>query len=144
MVKFRAGGLLLAFGFIYALALSSLAPIATPTAYATRCNSEGRLSIISIKPWYSGLCKAGTDDVEIKKLPDDIVVLGLNLLSIAIQIAGYAAVGLVIWGGVKYILASGEASKITSAKTTIQNALIGLLIVLVAVTLVDFVTNLYK
>lgn len=121
-----------------------LFPATTPIAQAAKCKTEAGLTIVSIKPWYSGVCKPGTDDVEIKSIPGDIIIIALNLLSIAIQIAGYAAVTLVIWGGIKYILASGEASKIASAKTTIQNALIGLLIVLVAITLVDFVTDLYK
>ncbi len=113
----------------------------SPTAHAAKCSSEDTLTLLSIKPWYSGVCKDGTDEVEIKDIPDDIIVIGLNLLSIAILLAGYAAVGLVIWGGIKYILANGESGKIASAKTTIQNALIGLLIVLVALTIVNFVVD---
>lgn len=124
--------------------LVALLPVVAPIAYADTCKSETSLAIISIKPWYSGLCKTGTDDVQIVKIPDDFIVLALNLLSIAIQVAGYVAVGFVIWGGIKYILASGDSGKIASAKNTIQNALIGLLIVLVAVTMVDFVTGLYS
>ncbi len=88
------------------------------------------------------LCKPGTDDVEITDIPDDIVVLALNVLSIAIQVAGYAAVGFVIWGGIRYMLADGESSKIASAKTTILNALVGLLIVLVAIAIVNFVVGI--
>lgn len=127
------------FAFMY-----SLFPVMATVAQAAKCKSEDGLTIISIKPWYSGVCKAGTDDVEISSIPGDIIVIALNVLSIAFQLAGYAAVGLVIWGGIKYILANGEASKIVAAKTTIQNALIGLLVVLVAVTIVDFITNLYQ
>lgn len=127
------------FASIYALF-----PLQLSTAYAAKCKSENSLSIISIKPWYSGVCKEGTDQVEITSIPGDIIVIILNVLSIAMQLAGYAAVGLVIWGGVKYILANGESGKVASAKSTIQNALIGLLIVLIAITIVDFVTNLYK
>lgn len=129
-------------GFISAFLLS-VSPAIMPTALADTCNSENGLAIIAIKPWYSGVCKTGTNDVEIKTIPDDIIVIALNVLSIAFQLAGYAAVGLVIWGGIKYVLSNGDSSKIASAKTTIQNALIGLLIVLAAVTLVDYVTGLY-
>jgi hypothetical protein len=143
MAKFKIGIIVSSCAFIFALIIS-VVPLHTPAAMAAKCKSEDSLSIISIKPWYSGVCKAGSDDVEIKSIPSDIIHIALNLLSIAVQLAGYAAVGLVIWGGIKYILASGEASKIASAKTTIQNALVGLLLVLVAITMVDFVTNLYK
>jgi hypothetical protein len=132
------------FAVVTCAAAVALFPLQAPHALADTCKSEDGLTILSIKPWYSGVCKDGTDDVEIKDIPGDIIHIGLNLLSIAIQIAGYAAVGLVIWGGIKYILANGDSGKITAAKTTIQNALIGLLIVLVAVTLVDFITKLYE
>ncbi len=136
-------GLLAMFGVIMLSGLFSAFPLSSPSAQAAACKSENGLTLLSIKPWYSGVCKAGTDQVEIKKVPEDIIVIGLNLLSIAIGLAGYAAVGLVIWGGVKYVLSEGDSGKVAAAKKTIQNALIGLLIVLIAVTMVDFVTNLY-
>lgn len=124
-------------------------PLVNQTALAAgKCAFESdplsTLPILTIKPWYSGVCKPGTNDVEIVSIPGDIVIIMLNVLSIGMQLAGYAAVGLVIWGGIKYILANGESGKIAAAKSTIQNALIGLLIVLAAVTIVDFVANLYK
>ncbi len=121
--------------------LLSVSPAIMPTALAADCKSEVNL-IIVIKPWYSGLCKAGTNDVEVKDI-NDVIVIALNVLSIAFQLAGYAAIGLVIWGGIKYVLSEGDSGKIKSAKTTIQNALVGLLIVLAAVTLVDYVAGLY-
>ncbi len=122
----------------------ALLPFLSPTAYAEPCNSEGNLSIIFIKPWYSGLCKHGTNDVELVNIPGDIILLALNVISIAMQVAGYVAIGFVIWGGIKYIISTGDAGKTAAAKTTIQNALIGLLIVLIAVTMVDFVSKIYK
>jgi len=135
MVKAKLS--LIIMGFALATVFSLL-PFSQPTAQAAKCKSEDGLTIIHIKPWYSGLCKAGSNDVEITKIPGDIIVLALNVLSIAIQLAGYAAVGFVIWGGIKYMLANGEPGKIASAKTTIINAMIGLLIVLIAITIVDF------
>jgi len=140
MASLKAKYAVVVSGFILAIVFSVL-PLIQSTAFAAKCKSEDGLTIISIKPWYSGLCKAGSDDVEITKIPNDLIVLGLNLLSIAVQLAGYAAVGLVIWGGIRYMLANGESSKIASAKTTIINALIGLLIVLIAITLVDFLIS---
>ena len=138
MVKPRL--VLVFMGFLLATAFS-LVPLGQPTAYAEKCKSEDGLTIVNIKPWYSGLCKDGTDDVEITKLPDDIIVLALNVLSIAVQLAGYVAVAFVIWGGILYMLTNGEPGKIASAKKTIINALIGLLIVLIAITLVNFITG---
>jgi hypothetical protein len=122
----------------------ALLPFMAPTVQAAKCASEDKLTIISIKPWYSGVCKDGTDEVEITKIPGDIILIVLNLLSIAMQVAGYVAVGFVIWGGIKYVISTGDSGKTAAAKTTIQNALIGLLLVLIAVTMVDFVGNIYK
>jgi type IV secretion system pilin len=122
----------------------ALFPLQPTTTFAGKCKSEDGLTIVSIKPWYSGVCKEGTDDIEIENIPGDVIIIALNVITIAVQLAGYAAVGLVIWGGIKYIMSNGDSGKISSAKSTIQNALIGLLIVLIAVTIVDFVIKLYE
>lgn len=96
--------------------------------------------ILTIQPWYHNLCES-TDHVVMKDLTYFLPHLALNLLSIALQIGGYVAVGFVIWGGMKYIIAAGEPGKLAKAKTTIQNALIGLLIVLASVAIVTFVRD---
>jgi hypothetical protein len=70
---------------------------------------------------------------------NDVILIILNVLSIVIRISSYIAVGLVIWGGFQYILAAGDSSKISNAKKTISNALIGLLIALSAIAIVAFV-----
>ncbi len=113
------------------------------TALADSCSSDFEKPILTISPWYHELCDSSGKQVAISELPDDIVVLILNIVNIAIQIGGYVAVGFVIWGGIKYILSQGDSGKTASAKTIIQNALIGLLIVLASVSIVNFVIGLY-
>lgn len=113
-----------------------------PTVFADQCANEK--TFLGIKPWYSGVCGEdgkvaigrGSDD-----LTTDIWHIVLNVISIGILLAGYIAVALVIWGGVKYMLAGGESGKISAAKSTIQNALIGLLIALSAYAIVTFITG---
>lgn len=112
-------------------------------ALAKDCRSDFEKPILTIPPWYHQLCDDTGRQVEISEIPDDIVVLLLNIVNIAIQIGGYVAVGFVIWGGIKYVLSNGESNKTASAKTTIQNALIGLLIVLASVAIVNFIIDLY-
>lgn len=110
---------------------------------AEKCSTDYEKPLLTISPWYHDLCDDSGKRVEISTLPDDIVVLILNIINIAIQIGGYVAIGFVIWGGIKYILSNGESSKTASAKTTIQNALIGLLITLASVAIVNFIIGLY-
>jgi|GEM_PF-2599593 len=40
------------------------------------------------------------------------------------------AIAFVVWGGVKWLTASGDSSRVTSARTTITNALVGLVLAL--------------
>ncbi|MDQ3064758.1 MAG: pilin [bacterium] len=60
----------------------------------------------------------------------------INILS---WIVGIAAVIMVIVGGLKYVLSSGDANGITSAKNTILYAVIGLVVASLAQVLVRYV-----
>lgn len=62
----------------------------------------------------------------------------VNLLSI---IVGVAAIIMIIVGGLKYILSSGDSGNVNSAKNTILYAVIGLVVVLLAQVIVRFVIN---
>lgn len=131
--------LLLAILVAAVLQLTPLIP--AQVASAAACKSE--VSFLGIPPWYSNLCKEGTNDVEVEDPGDAAVIILLNLVGIAMRLAGYGAIGFVIWGGIQYVIANGDASKLASAKKTILNALIGLLITLSAVAIVTFVSGIY-
>lgn len=62
----------------------------------------------------------------------------LNILSIAV---GIAAVVMIILAGLKYITSGGEASNVSSAKNSLLYAIIGLVIVALAQTIVRFVLS---
>ena len=79
--------------------------------------------------------------VEIKDIPGDIIIIIMNVLSIFLVIISYAAVAFVIWGGIQYVISNGDQAKVSSAKNTIQRALIGLLISLAAVAIVNTVSS---
>ena len=69
---------------------------------------------------------------------NDILVAVVNILSI---IVGFAAVVMIIVGGLKFITANGDSSGIASARSTIIYAIVGLVIVAIAQVLVHFVLN---
>ena len=119
----------------------SVALLASPTASAAKCN----VSVLAYPSWYSGLegCtnKSGSDSgdkPEIKKL-NDIWVIALNAAQWIIVTVGYVALAMIIWGGFQYIIAQGEPSKIESAKSSLMNAIIGLVIALSAVIIIQTV-----
>jgi hypothetical protein len=48
---------------------------------------------------------------------------------------------MLVFGGFKYIISGGDSSKVTSAKNTIIYAIIGLIIVILAYAIVNFVVG---
>ncbi|MDZ7744459.1 MAG: pilin [Candidatus Saccharibacteria bacterium] len=67
-----------------------------------------------------------------------IVATVLNLLSIVI---GFASVVVIMIGGLRYILASGDPNNINAAKNTILYAIVGLAVAAMAQAIVLFVLN---
>ena len=67
---------------------------------------------------------------------ESAVKAAINILSLMV---GIVSVIMIIIGGFKYIISSGDAGNITSAKNTILYALIGLVIVALSQVIVRFV-----
>jgi Trk-type K+ transport system membrane component len=63
------------------------------------------------------------------------------VLQILTWIAGIAAVIMVVLAGLKYITSGGDSSGVASAKNSLIYALVGLVIVAIAQSLVIFVLN---
>lgn len=63
----------------------------------------------------------------------------LAVIEIMLRIAGIVTVGFVIFGGFKYITSQGEPEALKNAQSTIINALIGMAITILAVTMVTFI-----
>lgn len=70
---------------------------------------------------------------------DGIIVAILNWFLI---IAGAIAVIYLIYGGVLYITAGGDAEKATKGRTAVINAIIGVVIILLALVIVSWVNSL--
>ena len=68
----------------------------------------------------------------------NVVRVIVNLLSVII---GIVAVIMVMVAGFKYITAGGDSSSISSAKTTLVYAIVGLVIVALSQAIVRFVLN---
>ncbi len=67
-----------------------------------------------------------------------IIETVINLLSLLV---GVVAVVMIIIGGLKYVMSSGDAGNTASAKNTILFAIVGLVIVALAQVIVRYVLN---
>jgi hypothetical protein len=69
---------------------------------------------------------------------DPRTVVG-RIINIAMMFLGVNAVGIIIFAGFKWMMAGGEEEKINSAKKTLKNGVIGLVIVLSSWGIVSFI-----
>ena len=60
-------------------------------------------------------------------------------INIMLFIIGILSVIMLIYGGIRYVLSSGDSGAVTNAKNTIMYAIIGLVIAILAYAIVNFV-----
>ena len=64
-----------------------------------------------------------------------------NVVNIAMYIIAIVAVAMIIWGGIQYMISSGDSGKVKTAKNTIIYGCIGLVIAILSYAIVNFVTT---
>jgi hypothetical protein len=69
--------------------------------------------------------------------------IGLAIFEDLLRVAGVAAVGFVIYGGIRYTTSQGSPEQTGAALGTILHALIGLAIAIVAATSIAFLAKLF-
>lgn len=65
-----------------------------------------------------------------------------NVLNAVYVAVGIAAVGVIIFGGFRYTLSQGDPGKVKKAKDTIMYAIIGLIVVLSAFAITNFILGI--
>lgn len=113
------------------------------------CNRDALLFGIFPK-WYRYLpvknespCELGFSG-ETTSPNDRLKMVGLVIMAVLEMLtkaAGILAVAWVIMGGIKYIMSQGEPEQLNSAKSTILNAIVGLVITIFATGIVMLVAN---
>ncbi|MGK2896504.1 MAG: pilin [Candidatus Saccharimonadales bacterium] len=115
--------------------------VLTPTTVSAACNDR----FLTMPAWYTGLTDGSCKMKPIPKtnngLRDYILKIALNLIEILMQLVAYVAVAFLIWGGFLYMTAVGESGKLTNAKNTIRNAIVGLVISIAAVGIVSLISR---
>lgn len=94
---------------------------------------------VGIPAWYNNLPCDG--DVPVITSLMQLWIIALNIAEMFIIIAGYLAIAFFAWGGFTYLTSQGDPGKLAAAKNTILNAIIGLVIVLSATAIIEFVQN---
>lgn len=101
-----------------------------------------RNAFLTFPNWFRNLkCEDGGSGAPVFTGLNDIWTVGANVLDIIIQLAGLLAVGFIIYGGIRYITSQGEPENLQSAKKIVANAIIGLVLAIMASTVVGFIAG---
>jgi hypothetical protein len=106
--------------------------------FAAACKVK---TIVFIPTWYKYLDHETVGGRCTPKFtfPDDISKILLAGFEIVLFIGGLVAVAFVIYGGIQYILSQGEPERAKNARTTIINAIVGLIITMLATAITNFI-----
>jgi hypothetical protein len=72
---------------------------------------------------------------------NDVWLIAFPVIESMIRAAGYLAVGFILYGGFKFMKSQGDPGQIAAARTTIQNAIAGLVIAILSVAVVRFIAE---
>lgn len=134
LIKKRAAALI--FGVVL---IGSIAPV-----YAASPSPCSGGNFLFFPPWYkylpghtesNGLCSPQLGSI------NDVWLIVAAVIEILLRVAALAAVVFVIYGGVKYITSQGNPEDTTNARNTIINALVGLLLSVMAAAFVNFIAK---
>ena len=119
------------------------ASLAAPMTAAAADGCDTRF--LTIPPWYRGLTddkcnikSPGGTSVDLQRFIWTIV---LNIIEIMLHLVGYVTIFFIIYGGFKYMTSAGAPDGMTKAKTTILNAVIGLVLSIMSIAIVNVVAG---
>lgn len=124
--------------------LAGVVAVAVPTPASAAC---GRL--LTFPTWYNGLTSGDCELVEVGEQDGQTPIrtfatrIIMNIIEMILQLVGYSAVVMLIIGGFRYIVSSGESGSMSNAKKTILNSIIGLVISIFSVAIVNVVSGVF-
>src|SRR5688572_3576731 len=124
-------GALVSVGF----AAPTLAAAPAPAGImAAECRG-GVAGFLGFRAWHACLPLNRNGDPQITGL-FDVWLIALVVLEDAIKAGAYVSAGFIIWGGVKYTKSQGDPGETQQARQIIHNALFGLVLTLLSVSIV--------
>lgn len=97
-------------------------------------------SFLGFPNWYRGLARDSDCGVQLSGLTDIWLVVA-NLVEMALRLAGILAVVFILVGGFMFLTSRGEPEQTKHARDILTNAIIGLIISILATTIVSFVAS---
>lgn len=64
-----------------------------------------------------------------------------RVINLMLFIVGVLAVIMLIWGGIRYVISGGDATKVKDAKNTILYAIVGLIVAILGYAVVNWVIS---
>ncbi len=120
-----------------------------PTYACDPVPGDGGFAEDIFPPWYKyldgvedseGVCRVDVTNANPARTATLILIAIIELLT---RLAALVAVGFVIYGAIQYIVSQGDSQSLSNAKSTIANALIGLIITLLSVALIQFIGRIF-
>ncbi len=152
---------------VFVALLSPVVPVSaapTTTAPATKSCDTGGINFFP--RWYDGLCDASGNIISPNDLGQKanttpgatqtssdastqtsnkfgawLTIIALNVVQMLLFAVGYTSLGFIIYGGFKYMTSGDSSSGTQTARKTITNAVIGLVLSIMSVALVKFVAG---
>lgn len=134
-------------------AITATTSIMTPSVMAAGPDCSGGVTLGFIT-WYRNLMYSKGEDCEMKQISDakgntsDSVTLNtfiwtvaLNIVQILLTAVAFVAVFFIIKGGFNYMTSQGDSGNMAKAKQNVQNAIIGLIIAMLAAVIVNTVAG---
>lgn len=128
-----------------AFAATPLIAIAAPSqqAYAAPAADPCNKRVLGMPTWYRGVASGKDCELEMPTGLDGtgefIWKIALNVIEMVLVIIVYISVGFTIYAGFLFMTGGSNPSTITQARSTITNALIGLVIGMLAIGIVNFI-----
>ena len=141
-------------GFAIFLAAPVLTIAAPVNTYATKSPQECEKPLLGIiRPWFRGLATVDKNDncgivSPGQTLPGESAPLeisgfiwriALNVIDIVLTLVGFIAFFFIMYGGFQYLTGGDKPAQVESAKKTILNAVIGLVISIVSTAIVNLI-----
>lgn len=115
-------------GWLLTLALFGAGIVIGSPVFAQASDSTGMMSTLQSFGANTGLA---TDT--------DVVTIIARIIRVLLSFLGILALGIVLWGGFKYMTSGGVEDKVKSAKKLMVSGLIGLVIILSAYTITAYI-----
>lgn len=109
--------------------------------YYFAANCKVATNFLSFPTWYKYLPTTGSDCTPVLSSIKDFWLIAAALLEIVLRVGVMLSIGFIIWGGIRILTSQGDPNTIKESRETILNAVIGLVITVIATASVSFIAG---